>query len=447
MSLGLAMITSILLLIFLIVTGPPIPFAFAGACTYLVATIGVNPSILMPSGYNNIQSYVLIALPLFILAGSLMSSSSIGDGLVKWLECFTEKLKGGLIVVSVIACALFGAVSGSGTATLTCIGTVLGPKMEQRNYPKHIYAATLCCAAPLGLLIPPSGIQIIFAWAVNVSVLGCFLAIVGPGIMLALLECVLGAVTMKKVPDLPPTIQRANAGEWFKNFGKTTLTTFPALLMPVIILGGIYGGIFTPVEAAGVSCVYALLAGLLIYRTMRWKNIKQSFFESGVTTGVMILLVLFACVFSRILTQEQMPQMIADALTSVSSNRIVVLAMVNIFLIILGMICDDTAGTLIAAPLLLPVVTRCGMSPYQFAALLGVNLGMGCITPPCAPFLYLASRLFKCPVEKMIPHVLKILLFCYLPVLIAVTYWPALSLTLVKLVMGAKFIIFPFGGG
>lgn len=444
MSLGLAMITSIMLLIVLIITGPPIPFAFAGACTYLIATIGVRPEILMPSGYNNIQSYVLIALPLFILAGSLMTTSSIGDGLVKWLECFTEKIKGGLIVVSVVACALFGAVSGSGTATLTCIGSVLGPKMEERNYPKHIYAATLCCAAPLGLLIPPSGIQIIFAWAVNVSVLGCFLAIVGPGIMLALLECVFGALTIRKYPGLPDTIQRKNAGEWFSNFGKTTVKTFPALLMPVIILGGIYGGIFTPVEAAGVSCVYALLVGVFLYRTMKWKNIKQSFFESGVTTGVMILLVLFACIFSRILTQEQMPQMIADALCSVSENKIVILLMVNIFLIILGMICDDTAGTLIAAPLLLPVITRVGMSPYQFAALLGVNLGMGCITPPCAPFLYLSSRLFKCPVEKIIPHVLKILLFCYAPVLIAVTYWPALSLTLVKLVMGSKFIIFPF---
>ena len=445
MSLGLAMITSIILLIILIITGPPIPFAFAGACTYLVATIGVNPAILFPSGYNNIQSYVLIALPLFILAGSLMTSSSIGDSLVKWLECFTEKIHGGLIVVSVVACALFGAVSGSGTATLTCIGSVLGPKMEERHYPKAIYAATLCCAAPLGLLIPPSGIQIIFAWSVNVSVLGCFLAIVGPGIMLCILECVYGVIALRPYKDqLPPTISRANAGEWFRNFGKTTLQTFPALLMPVIILGGIYGGIFTPVEAAGVSCVYALLVGVLLYRTMKWKNVKQSFFESGVTTGVMILLVLFACIFSRILTQEQMPQMIANALCSISENPTVIMLMINIFLVILGMICDDTAGTLIAAPLLMPVCTRCGVSPYHFAAILGVNLGMGCITPPCAPFLYLASRLFKCPVDRLIKPVLKIILFCYVPVLAVVTYWPALSLTLVKLVMGSKFILFPF---
>lgn len=445
MTLGIAMVTSIILLIILIITGPPIPFAFAGACTYLVATIGVNPSILMPSGYNNVQSYVLIALPLFILAGSLMTTSAIGDGLVKWLECFTERISGGLIVVSVVACALFGAVSGSGTATLTCIGSVLGPKMEERHYPKHVYAATLCCAAPLGLLIPPSGIQILFAWAVNVSVLGCFLAIVGPGIMLMIIESVYGAIVMKKYKDqLPPVIARANIGEWFMNFGKTTVKTFPALFMPIIILGGIYGGIFTPVEAAGVSCIYALFVGVLLYRTMKWKNIKQSFFESGVTTGVMILLVLFACIFSRILTQEQMPQMIANALTSISENPIVIMLMINIFLIILGMICDDTAATLIAAPLLMPVCTRCGVSPYHFAAILGVNLGMGCITPPCAPFLYLASRLFKCPVDRMVGQVFKILLYCYTPVLIAVTYWPALSLSLIKWVMGPNFVIFPF---
>lgn len=445
MSVTLAMLTSIAVLIFIIISGPPIPFAFAGAICYLVAVLDMNPASLFPAGYNNIKAYILVALPLFILAGGLMSHSNIGDNLVKFLECFVEKIRGGLIIVSVVACAIFGSVCGSGTATLTCIGSVLGPKLQDRNYPKHIYAAVLCCAAPLGLLIPPSGIQIVFAWACNVSVLGCFLAIVGPGIMLTILESIVGWFMVRKAPGLPAPIKRESMGAWFKNFGNTTINTIPAILMPVIILGGIYGGIFTPTEAAAVACVYALLVGVLLYRTMKFKHIVAAFKESAVTTGVMILLVFFACVFSNILTRENMPQVIADALTSVSDSPIVIMLMVNIFLIILGMICDDTCGTLIAGPLLLPVVTACGVSPYHYAAILGVNLGMGCITPPCAPFLYLASRLFKVPVNDMFKPVFKVLLYAYAPTLIAVTYWPALSLTLVKLIMPDNFILFPFG--
>jgi len=441
MSVGLAMVISIVLLTIFIVSGPPIPLAFGGAITFLVFAVGVDPRILMPSGYGNVKAYILVALPLFILAGALMSSSAIGDRLVKWLECFTERIKGGLIIVCVVACAAFGSVCGSGTATLTCIGSVLGPKLDDRRYPKGVYAAVLCCAAPLGLLIPPSGIQIIFAWACNVSVLGCFLAIVIPGLILCFFQCVVAYWLIRKAPNLPPIIKR-NPKEWTVNIAKTTKSTIPAILMPVIILGGIYSGAFTPTEAAAVACVYAVIVGVFLYRTMKARNIVKAFKESAVTTGVMILLVFFATILSRILTQENMPGLILNALTSISESPIVIMIMINIFMVILGMISDDTCGTLIAGPLLLPIVTSLGMSPYHFAAILGVNLGMGNITPPCAPFLYLASRLFKVPVADMVKYVGWILLLAYLPTLILVTYIPELSLWLPRLIMGPNFSLF-----
>jgi len=441
MSVQLAMVSSICLLIFFIVSGPPIPLAFAGAITFLVGAVGVDPRILLTTGYGNVKAYILVALPLFILAGGLMSNGAIGDKLVQWIECFMEKVRGGLIIVSVVSCALFGSVCGSGTATLTCIGSVLGPKLEERNYPKGIYAAVLCCAAPLGLLIPPSGIQIILAWSCNISVLGCFLAIVVPGVILCIMECLVGWFMIRTAPNLPATIHRT-PGDWFKNFGMTTKGAIPAILMPVIILGGIYSGAFTPTEAAGVSCVYAVIVGMFIYKAMKLKTLIRTFKESAVTTGVMILLVFFATILSRILTQENMPVIILNALTNISDSPIVIMIMVNIFMIILGMIADDCCGTLIAGPLLLPVVTSLGLSPYHFAAILGVNLGMGNITPPCAPFLYLASRLFKVPVGDMMKYVGYILLFAYLPTLILVTYIPEISLWLPRLIMGPDFKLF-----
>jgi C4-dicarboxylate transporter DctM subunit len=441
MSTAAAMISCLILLIFFIISGPPIPLAFAGAIIYLVLVMNVDPRMLLSTGYGNVKAYILVALPLFIVAGGVMSDGAIGDVLVRWLETFTQRIRGGLIIVAVAACALFGAVCGSGTATLTCIGTVLGPKLHDRKYPKGIYAAVLCCAAPLGLLIPPSGIQIIYAWACNVSVLGCFLAIVVPGIILCIFECIVAWLMVRKAPEIPPSV-KMSFPKWGRNFGKTTIGAIPAILMPVIILGGIYSGIFTPTEAAGVSVVYAIIVGFLIYKRMTFKSLVKTFKDSAVTTGVMILLVFFATIFSRILIQEDMPKVILNALTSISDNKIVILIMVNIFMVILGMIADDTCGTLIAGPLLLPVVASLGVSPYHFAAILGVNLGMGNITPPCAPFLYLASRIFKVPVADMLPYVGKIILFAYVPTLILVTYIPQLSLWLPQLIMGDKFMLF-----
>jgi len=239
-----------------------------------------------------------------------------------------------------------------------------------------------------------------------------------------------------------PEATKQSPIEWGKGFGITTGKAVPALLMPVIILGGIYGGILTPTEAAGVSVIYAIPIAMFYYKKMSGKQLIKTMRDSSVTAGVMIMLVAFATVLSRLFTQEGLPTMILNLLTSISDNPIIILLMINLFMVILGMITDDCCGTLIAGPLLLPVVVSLGISPYHFAAILGVNLGMGNITPPCAPFLYLASRICKVPVAEMLKYVFIIIVFAYVPVLMLVSYIPELSLWLPKLVMGGKLSLY-----
>lgn len=441
MSSELILLIGIIILIIAIIAGPPIPLAFAGSIVWLVFALGVDSRVLLSTAYGTVKAFILVALPLFILAGGIMAGGNIGKVLVNWIECFTVKIHGGLLVVSVCASGLFGSVSGSGTATLTAIGSILAPMLNERGYPKGLYAAVLCCAAPLGLLIPPSGIQIIYAWTTGVSVLGCFLATVIPGIMLIILLSLISWFLVRNSSDIPDTI-RFTPTEWGKNFVLTTWRAVPALIMPFIILGGIYGGVLTPTEAAGVSVLYAIPVAMFYYKKMDLRQLAKTLLDSSVTAGVMIMLVAFATILSRIFTQENLPEMILGMMTSISNSPVVILLMVNLFMVVLGMITDDVCGTLIAAPLLLPIVVGLGVSPYHFAAILGVNLGMGNITPPCAPFLYLASRICNVPVSTMLKYVTYLIAFGYIPVLVAVTYIPILSLWLPKLIMGSKLTLF-----
>lgn len=441
MTTTVIMLIAVAILVLVIIAGPPIPLAFAGAITWLVFALDIKTPILFITAYGNVKAFILVALPLFILAGGVMAGGHIGDVLIRWIECFTRRIRGGLIVATVCSSGLFGSVCGSGTATLTCIGSILGPKLGERNYPKGLYAAVLCCAAPLGLLIPPSGIQILFAWSTGCSVLGCFLAIVVPGIMLMTAMSIISWILVRKAPNLPESVKQGPV-EWTRDFSVTTGKAVPALLMPVIILGGIYGGFLTPTESAGVSVLYAIPISIFYYKKMTSRQLITTMRDSSVTAGVMIMLVAFATVLSRIFTQEGLPVLILNALTSVSENPVVILLMINLFMVILGMITDDCCGTLIAGPLLLPVIVSLGVSPYHFAAILGVNLGMGNITPPCAPFLYLASRICNVPVAEMVKYVGIIIMCAYIPVLLLVTFIPELSLWLPRLIMGNKLSLF-----
>ena len=428
-----------IILVAFIILGVPIAFSFGATTIFFTLTLGYSPDFLFPTAYTKLNGVVLLAIPLFIMAGGIMEKSNIGGALVNWIERFVGKIKGSLCIVGTVTCAVFGSICGSGAATLSCIGSILAPRMKEKGYDVGVAAAVICCAAPLGMLIPPSSIQILYAWSGQLSVLSCFLATVGPGILLTILISVVGVWLCKGNNDLKEYEDEHADVSWGKGTLRATKTAIPALMMPVIILGGIYSGLMTPSEAAGVSVCYAIPVGLWIYKQMSVKDLANTLVETATSTGVLMVMLAIIMVMSRILVMENVPMMIIGLLMKVSTNKYVLLLMVNIFLVIIGMIMDDVSGTLLCTPILIPLCAQLEISPYHMAAILGVNLGMGNVTPPTAPMLYMSGRVCKAKTDQMLKPILIFIIFAYIPVLLLTTYVPAISTTIPKMFMPKIF--------
>lgn len=428
---------SILILVIGLVLGMPIPFAFGGAFLWITYTLHFSPNTLLASGYTQINSTVLLAIPLFVLAGKVMEKGQIGDALIGLVERFVGRIKSGLGAVAVITSAVFGSISGSASATLSCIGALMEPRMTRAGYPKGYTAALLAAACPLGLLIPPSSAQILYAWSSGTSVLACFTATIVPGIILVIFLCIVNAVMCRKLDIIQPPIESKRL--WVRNTGKATGHAIPALIMPIIILGGIYGGIMTATEAAAISVAYAIPCGLFIYKGLKGKALKEALTESACTTGVIMVMFFMVMIFSKLLTMLNVPTKIAQGLLSVTDNKYLILLMINIFMVIIGMLMDDTSGILLCTPILLPIIQGIGIHPVHFAAILGVNLGMGNITPPTAPMLYLSGRVCGAKINKMLSPTMMFICFAWIPTLIITTYVPAVATFLPKLILPNMF--------
>ena len=424
-------IACFLALCVLLVIGVSVPMAF-GAVLLLIATFGGHDvSGFMPAGHWKMTSIVLLAIPLFILAGAIMERGKIALPLVQLAELLIGRIKGGLSAASVIASAIFGSISGSAAATLTCIGTIMMPHLKRANYPNGLAGALIVSASPLGLLIPPSASQILYAWVTQQSVLKCFLSTVIPGLILVVLLIIVNFGLLRKVTNLKLAIKPVN---FPRELGVRSWKAFPALLMPLFILGGIYGGVMTPTEAAGVAVIYAIPVGFFVYKGLNKTNFWAAIIEAGISIGVVMVMVFMVLIVSRFLIFEDIPGLAKTLVFSISDNPIIILLMVNLVMILIGMLMDDISGLLLSAPLLLPIVTSVGMDPIHFAAVLGVNLGMANITPPTAPLLYLGSRVTGVSVNEMMKPTLIMIFFAWLPTLMLTTFVPATALWLPELV-------------
>ena len=420
-------ISCLILLCVLLVVGISVPMAF-GAVLILIALFGGHDVAgFLPAGHWKMNTVILLAIPLFILAGNIMERGKIATPLVALLELIVGRIRGGLSAAAVVACAVFGSISGSAAATLTCIGSIMTPHLRRANYPEGLASALIVSACPLGLLIPPSASQILYAWVTQQSVLKCFLSTVIPGLILVALLCVVNFFLVRNVPDLKLAERPTRFG---RELSLRSWRAFPALLMPAFILGGIYGGVMTPTEAAGVAVIYAIPIGFYIYRGLDRHTFWKAMREASVTIGVVMVMVFMVLIVSRFLIFEDIPGMAKTLVFSVSDNPIVILLMVNLVMILIGMVMDDISGLLLSAPLLLPIVTSVGMDPIHFAAVLGVNLGMANITPPTAPLLYLGARVTGASVNGMMKPVLIMILFAWLPTLMVTTYVPWVALWL-----------------
>jgi len=425
------MIVAILILVALLLIGVPVPLCFVGATVFIVITRDIPITILLPAGYTAIKSVILLAVFFFVLAGELMNLGGIAVRLLDLVNAFISRIKGGLGVVVIVTTAIFGAMSGSSAAALSAIGTIMIPRMEEHGYPRGYAAAVATLSAPLALLIPPSISLVLIGWVTQISIAACFLCTVGPALLLVVAFSLINRWMIRDIPlKLDPKIS-------FKETSKIANVRFwraaPGLLMPFIILGGIYSGIFTATEAATVAVVYSLPVGFLIYRSLTVRKLGSAFISSATTTAVVIVMLFFIMILSRVLTMENIPQKMATFLLGISDNKYIILLLVSVFLLLLGMLIDDASGIILASPLLMPVMMEIGVHPLHFVAIVTTNLTMGTMTPPTAPMLYFGIRIGGVTLQQIFKPAMTLLLLGNLPVVIATVYWPDLSLFLPRL--------------
>jgi C4-dicarboxylate transporter DctM subunit len=426
-------IVDLAILIVLLVMGVPVPFCFMAAVLYMFILGGYDPMFIMATGFHKINSMAVLCILFFILMGGLMTSGGIASRLVAISDAILGRTKSGLGTVSIVSCAIFGAIAGTCTAAVAAIGSIMIPRMVERGYPRGQATALVAAPSVLGQLIPPSVPMILYAWVTWQSVAACFLSTVVPGIIMVGLYSTVNWFMCRKLPiKVMPSV---GVQQQVKDFGNSIYRGFFALLMPVIVLGGIYGGIFTPTEAAGIAVLYCIPVGFFIYHTMNVKLFTEAMITAITTTGVIIVMVFFVMILSRIYIMENVPQRLISTLIGFTDNKYLILLMVNLFLLILGMLMDDFSGTLLAAPLLFPLMKEIGIHPVHFAAILGTNLGLGNKTPPTAPILYLAGRIGNCSLDKLIKPQMIFIVTCSVPVVLITTYFPPLSLTLAHLIM------------
>ena len=433
----LIFLASIGLVVLLLLAEMPIAFAFGiGALVFGVAS-GSDVSFLIPFAYQTTSSFALLALPLFAMAGTLMAEGGISDRLLNFVNAFVGRLKGGLGAVTIVTCALFGAISGSSSAAIAAIGQIMIPRMVKEGYPAGHATALVACSSVLALMIPPSIPMIVFAVTGGLSVGAAFLSTVIPGAILTVVYVFLNFLFLRNV-DTMKVEEPISMGEAVQKVGRTGKDAFWALLMPAIILGTIYSGIATPTEAAAIALVYAVIVGFLFYRGLNFRNFPSAIARAAITTGSIIAVLFFLFVMSRAMILQQVPKEVAEALVALTENRVLVLLIINLILLLIGMIVDDVSGSVLAAIVLLPVATEVGGHPIHFAAIVGTNLGLGNVSPPCAPMLYMAAGVSKLTLDKYVVPTMKLLTLGHLPMVLVVTFFPDLSLWLPRLVLGIQ---------
>jgi C4-dicarboxylate transporter DctM subunit len=419
---------TIVVLIFVIflafcMTTVPIGIALGLAVVVYVFTIGkVDMSYITTNMFASCDSFPLMAIPFFVLAGALMEGGGLSKRLVDFCDTLVGNKTGGLAIVTVLTSMLFGAISGSAPATVAAIGTIMVPTMIQKGYDKKFTLALVAAAGCLGTIIPPSIPMVMFGVATGASISTLFMAGFLPGIVCGIALIIVAVYISKKQGyvgnGIPFSIKRVWIG--FRN-------AIGALLVPVIILGGIYGGIFTPTEAAVVAVVYGLFAGKFIYKELTFKRIITKISESAQTTGTIMIIVGTGTILGRVMALEQAPQAIANGLSSVTDNPIVILILLNIILLIAGCLMDTTCAILILAPILYPVAALYGVDIIHFGIMMVVNLSIGFITPPVGVNLFVACSIGQVPFTSIVKKILPFLAVLIVA-LMFLTYIPEISL-------------------
>ncbi len=408
-----------------------IPIAFVLGLTSFVALLysGNIPLLVMPKEmFSGTDSFPLLAVPFFMLAGNLMNAGGITRRLVNFCNILLGYVRGGLALVNVVASMFFAGITGAAVADTSALGSILIPAMTEEKYDRDFSAAVTAASSTVGPIIPPSIPMVILGTVGELSIGALFLAGIIPGIMvgLSLLAVAYGISRKRNYPKEKMRSLR----ELLYGLKDAVL----ALLMPAIIMGGILGGIFTPTEAAVVAVVYAFIVSFLIYRELHWKDLPKVLIDSVVTTSIIMLVIANCAVFGWLLANHQVPQAVAQLFLSVSSNKWVILLLVNLFLLFVGTFMETTASLIILTPILLPLAIRVGIDPIHFGLVMVLNLVIGLITPPLGVCLFVACGIAKITLEQIVRAILPFLAAA-IAVLFIVTYIPELSLWIPRMIM------------
>jgi len=396
-----------------------VPIGYAIGIATLITLISFSNipiTMIAQNAVAGVDSFPLLAIPFFMLAGNLMSSGGIAKRLVDFFESIIGHITGGLGMVTVVVCMFFAAISGSAVATVSAVGAFMIPEMVKHGYSKSFSAALTAAAGTIGVIIPPSVPFVIYGVVSGSSITELFTAGFLPGILMGVALIIICYIVSKK-NGYKGTDKKISLKDILISFKKA----FWAILSPVIILGGIYSGKFTPTEAAVISVVYSFVVGVFIYKELDFKGAYTAFKDAIVVNGATTFMVGLSTAFATLLTMEQIPAKIASFILSISNNSFIVLLLINIFLLLVGMFIDNIPATIILTPILLPIAISFGMSPITFGIMLTMNLAIGFCTPPYGIDLFVASAISKVGMDEISKQILKMIVSLII-VLLLVTY-------------------------
>jgi C4-dicarboxylate transporter DctM subunit len=410
----------------LLCVSAPIVVALGGcALAYALLSGNMPLTTLVQTTFGGLATFPLLAIPLFMLAGNLMNEGGITPDLVRFARLMLGHIRGGLGHATILACAIFAAISGAAVATAVAIGVVMIPAMKKAGYDEDVAAALTCTASCMGPIIPPSIPFIIYGVTANVSIAGLFLGGVLPGLVLgtALMAYMYVVAVKRNYPTDPKTPVRELLVAAYR--------ALPALFMPVLIMGGILSGIFTPTEAAGVTVVYAALVGAFVYRKLTFKNLPKVLLNAGLESGMVMLLIAMSEPFAWIVAVDQIPQLLIEWISALTTSPYLILLMVNIFLLLLGIPMETAPALVIVTPVLAPIAVTLGIDPVHMGIVICLNLVLGLITPPVGAVLFAVCGVGNISLDKLGKAVWAPF-FVSLVVLVIVTYVPWLSTFLPK---------------
>ena len=424
------MISAILFISFFIflILGIPIGICLGLSSVCAILYSGTSLTIVATNMYSGISKFLLLAIPFFVLSGNIMAKAGISKRLIKFVDTCVGHKKGGIAIVCVIVACFFGAISGSGPATVAALGAVLIPAMvEQGGFSAPFSTALMATSSSIAIVIPPSIAFVVYASITGTSIADMFMAGIVPGLLMGVALVIVVMLEAKK-HNIKPSREKASGKERWDAFKDA----FWGFLMPVIILGGIYGGIFTPTEAAAVSVVYSLIIGLFVHRELNFRDMLEVTKRSCETTATILVVIGCATGFSKVLTLGRIPTTVATLLTTMADSKVLILLLINLLLLLVGCFMETVCAIMILAPILFPVVTALGVDPVHFGIIMVTNLAIGFITPPLGVNLFVASRVGKTTLDVVIKGIIPFLVLM-IATLMLITYVPAISMFLPNL--------------